>query len=111
VPELKSVLIPDADGSPVGAVQLSTIGVVGKFAASRITVNPQHVNAQVHLEAILPAVLGGLADESEGVRSAALAAGRTLVSARLAMATVFPVQRHYQTQLTVRHAPLAASAL
>ena len=34
---------------------------------------------QVHLEAILPAVLGGLADEAEGVRSAALAAGRTLV--------------------------------
>lgn len=34
---------------------------------------------QVHLENILPAVLGGLADEAEGVRSAALAAGRTLV--------------------------------
>lgn len=30
---------------------------------------------QAHLEEILPAVLGGLADEAEGVRTAALAAG------------------------------------
>ena len=34
---------------------------------------------QHHLERILPAVLTGLADESEGVRGAALAAGRTMV--------------------------------
>ncbi len=35
--------------------------------------------AQAHLEDVLPPILNGLADESEGVRQAALAAGRTLV--------------------------------
>ena len=34
---------------------------------------------QEHLEEVLPAILGGLADEAEGVREAALAAGRTMV--------------------------------
>ncbi len=34
---------------------------------------------QEHLSRSLPAILGGLADEAEGVREAALAAGRTLV--------------------------------
>ena len=34
---------------------------------------------QEHLSRCLPAILGGLADEAEGVREAALAAGRTLV--------------------------------
>ena len=34
---------------------------------------------QAHLEEVLPPILDGLADESEGVRQAALAAGRTLV--------------------------------
>ena len=34
---------------------------------------------QHHLERILPAVLNGLADETDGVRAAALAAGRTMV--------------------------------
>ena len=34
---------------------------------------------QEHLSRCLPAILGGLADEGEGVREAALAAGRTLV--------------------------------
>eukprot|EP00884_Botryococcus_braunii_P017378 jgi/Botrbrau1/4323/Bobra.0232s0015.1 len=34
---------------------------------------------QRHLSEVLPAILNGLADESEGVRDAALAAGRTLV--------------------------------
>ena len=34
---------------------------------------------QDHLGEILPAVLDGLADEAEGVRDAALAAGRTAV--------------------------------
>ena len=38
-----------------------------------------HVFTQAHLEEVLPAILDGLADESEGVRQAALAAGRTLV--------------------------------
>jgi len=35
--------------------------------------------AQAHLEDVLPPILNGLADESEGVRQAALASGRTLV--------------------------------
>lgn len=34
---------------------------------------------QEHLEEVLPAMLGGLADEAEGVREAALTAGRTMV--------------------------------
>ena len=34
---------------------------------------------QHHLEQILPSVLHGLADETDGVRGAALAAGRTMV--------------------------------
>lgn len=34
---------------------------------------------QNHLEQILPSVLHGLADETDGVRGAALAAGRTMV--------------------------------
>jgi hypothetical protein len=35
--------------------------------------------AQEHLGEVLPAILDGLADEAEGVRDAALAAGRTAV--------------------------------
>lgn len=35
--------------------------------------------AQEHLDDVLPAILDGLADESEGVRDAALSAGRTAV--------------------------------
>ena len=34
---------------------------------------------QGHLGEVLPAILDGLADEAEGVRDAALAAGRTAV--------------------------------
>ena len=34
---------------------------------------------QSHLQLVLPAILDGLADEAEGVRDAALAAGRTFV--------------------------------
>ena len=34
---------------------------------------------QAHLGEVLPAILDGLADEAEGVRDAALAAGRTAV--------------------------------
>ena len=34
---------------------------------------------QEHLNEVLPAILDGLADESEGVREAALSAGRTAV--------------------------------
>lgn len=34
---------------------------------------------QVHLGEVLPVILDGLADEAEGVRDAALAAGRTAV--------------------------------
>ena len=36
-------------------------------------------SVQEHLDEVLPAVLNGLADEAEGVREAALAAGRTAV--------------------------------
>lgn len=41
---------------------------------------------------MLPAILGGLADEAEGVREAALAAGRTLVElfAESALALLLP---------------------
>lgn len=35
--------------------------------------------AQEHLQDVLPSILDGLADEAEGVRDAALAAGRTFV--------------------------------
>ena len=47
---------------------------------------------QTHLETVLPAILDGLADESEGVRDAALSAGRTLVDlyALVAMPLVLP---------------------
>ena len=34
---------------------------------------------QEHLQEVLPSILDGLADEAEGVRDAALAAGRTFV--------------------------------
>lgn len=38
-----------------------------------------HGTLQEHLGTVLPAILDGLADEAEGVRDAALAAGRTAV--------------------------------
>lgn len=37
------------------------------------------VSVQEHLQEVLPSILDGLADEAEGVRDAALAAGRTFV--------------------------------
>ncbi len=37
------------------------------------------VSVQEHLTDVLPSILDGLADEAEGVRDAALAAGRTFV--------------------------------
>lgn len=39
----------------------------------------RHALSQPYVGRVLPAVLDGLADENEGVREAALAAGRTLV--------------------------------
>ena len=36
-------------------------------------------SVQEHLQEVLPSILDGLADEAEGVRDAALAAGRTFV--------------------------------
>jgi HEAT repeat len=48
---------------------------------------------QDHLNEVLPCILGGLADESEGVRDAALGAGRTLVElyANSALELLLPV--------------------
>lgn len=40
---------------------------------------PHDVILQEHLHDVLPSILDGLADEAEGVRDAALAAGRTFV--------------------------------
>ena len=49
------------------------------FSPSTEGVCAVHCWRQDHLGEILPAVLDGLADEAEGVRDAALSAGRTAV--------------------------------
>jgi len=49
--------------------------------------------AQEHLGEVLPAILDGLADEAEGVRDAALAAGRTAVELYAQVGSVLTAAR------------------
>ncbi|KAK9866109.1 hypothetical protein WJX84_009505 [Apatococcus fuscideae] len=77
----------------MGAAHLSTLlpEMLENTASKNVFVREGHLTLfkflplampevfQEHLSRSLPAILGGLADEAEGVREAALAAGRTLV--------------------------------